>query len=291
MGEHLLLTRGEMSDWWERTVREAKPQHQGGTTQGYYVLTPDGHGVTWDNYIPRLEQFLDRAVREYGRARKGKANVSAADIREFAPQEPPAGTSIIRLHTRIRPVPEGSDPMNRLLGLDYMWILRDEVRDILRSTANTTREVEMPPTLVARLTVFHLIDNVRGQVWAWRPQDVRRANFRVKATGGSGSTRKFTFTGDFAKQSVNPPAWTDRGHEGEIDGEFDVDTKTEQIIRFRMFADCTAWSDQGGNFRPPSGRYKIVTAATEATDDLAHQITPEAANTGNYYLRSRLNTQ
>ncbi|MBI5759947.1 MAG: hypothetical protein HZA46_15625 [Planctomycetales bacterium] len=277
-----------MSDWWARTVREAKPQHQGGSTQGYYILTPDGHGVTWDNYIPRLEQFLDRGIREYARARKGKANVSRADVREFAPQEPPEGTSVIRLYTRIRPVPEGADPMNRLLGLDYMWILRDEMRDILRSTENSTREVEMPPTLVARLTVFHLIDNVRGQVWSWQPRDVRKANFRVKAAGGSGQTRKFTFTGDFAKQSSNPPAWTARGHEGKIDGEFEVDTKTEKIVRFRMFADCTAWSDQGGNFRPPSGRYKIVTAAIEATDELAQQIAPEPANTGNHYLRSRL---
>jgi hypothetical protein len=288
VGEHQLLTGGEMSDWWERTVRETKPQHQGGSTQGYYILTPDGHGVTWDNYIPRLEQFLDRAVREYGRARKGQANVSRADVREFAPQEPPEGTSVIRLYTRIRPVPEGSDPMNRLLGLDYMWILRDEVRDILRSTANSTREVEMPSTLVARLTVFHLVDNVRGQVWSWQPRDVRRASFRVKAAGGSGSTRKFTFTGDFAKQSNNPPAWTDRGHEGKIDGEFEVDTKTEQIVRFRMFADCTAWSDQRGNFPPPSGRYKIVTAAVEATDDLARQIAPEQARSVNFYLRSRV---
>lgn len=277
-----------MSAWWQKAVRQANPQYRGGSTQGYYVLTPDGRGVLWDNYIPRLEQFLDRAVREYANAKKDKAKVSAADIRMCAPQEPPPGTSVIRLYTRIRPIPDGADPMNRLLGRDYMWVLRDEVRDILRSTANQSEDVEMPATFVARLTVFHLIDNVRGQVWPWRPQDVREATFRIKPNGGVGAIRSFVFKGRFAKQSSNPPAWSDRGHEGTVEGEIDVDSRADSIIRFRMFADCTAWSDQGGNFRPPTGRYKIVTGAILATDDLARQITPEPANTGNYYLNLRL---
>lgn len=147
----------------------------------------------------------------------------------------------------------------------------------------------MPPTLVARLTVFHLVDNVRGQVGDWQPRDVQRAKFRMQSASVNGTMRRFTFTGDFAKQSANPPHWCDRGHEGRVDGEFDIDPKTEQITRFRMFADCTAWSDQGGNFHPPSGRYKIVTAAVEATDELARQIAPEQANTGPFYFQTRLN--
>ena len=149
----------------------------------------------------------------------------------------------------------------------------------------------MPPTLVARLTVFHLVDNVRGQVWPWQPRDVKRATFRVKAAGGSAKTRKFTFTGDFAKQSSNPPAWSDRGHEGRVEGEFEVEVASAQIVKFQMFADCQAWSDQRGPFQPPSGRYHIVTAAVAAIDELAQQITPEPANTGNYYLRSRVNSR
>src|SRR6185436_13099079 len=97
--------------------------------------------------------------------------------------------------------------------------------------------VPMPRTLVARLVVFHLVDNVRGQVWPWRPQDVSRATFTARVVRANGNVRTFSFTGDFAKRDAHPPQWNDRGQEGRVEGEFDVDVPGAKIVRFRGYAE------------------------------------------------------
>ncbi len=288
IGEHGILTRGPLSDWWNQTVPQANPQYRGGSTQGYYVIAADGTGIFWDNYIPRLREALDRGLARYRQSPSRRAEISNELLRDAAPQSPPPGTSVVRLFTRIRPVPAGAHSHNNNLGRDYMWVLADEVREML-SAAEGGQPFDMPRTLVARLVTFHLVDNVRGQVWPYRPGDVSRARFTARPTGSDGQVRRFTFTGDYAKRSSNPPHWTDRGQEGRVEGEFEIDATSAKIVRFRALVESQAWdqSDQPRNFPPPPGRYTLLTAITEANDELAQQITPEPAGSGQYYLRPR----
>jgi hypothetical protein len=271
-------------------VRQANPQYRGGSTQGYYVLGGDGSGIVWDNYLPRLGQFLDRGLAAYRRNPPRGGAFPLEMVRVASPQSPPPGTSILRLYTRIRPLPPGAGPMNEMLGRDYMWILPDEVREIISASNKGTQPFPMPRTLVARLVVFHLVDNVRGQVWPYHARSVTRADFTARALRTTGSIRSFSLAGSFAKQDAHPPQWTSRGQEGSVEGEFEVDTGKNAIVRFRALADCRAWSDAIYDrvAPPPSGRYPIMTAMVEASDDLARRIPPEQAAAGDYYLRPQL---
>jgi len=292
IGEHGILTRGPLSDWWNQTVPQANPQYRGGSTQGYYVIAADGTGIFWDNYIPRIGEAVDRGLARYRQSPSRRAEISPQLLRDAAPLPPPPGTSVVRLFTRIRPVPEGAHPHNSNLGRDYMWVLADEVREML-DAGRGGQPFEMPRTLVARLVTFHLVDNVRGQVWAYRPGDVSRARFTARPVGSDGQVRRFTFTGEYAKRSSNPPHWTDRGQEGRVEGEFELDAERGKIVRFRALVESQAWdqSEQPRNFPPPSGRYPLLTAITEANDELSQQITPEPAGTGQYYLRPVLSVR
>jgi hypothetical protein len=290
VGEHIALTRGPLSEWWDAIVKSANPQYRGGSTQGYYIVSGDGRGILWDNYLPRLSQFLERGLAMYRDSGRPPASVPPDWVRAAAPAQPPAGASILRLFTRIRPLPSGAGPMNAMLGRDYMWVLSDEVREMAAASGRGLASFAMPETLVARLIVFHLVDNVRGQVWPWQPQSVREANFTARKVRDSGAIRTISFTGRFAKRDSHPPQWTDRGQEGTVEGEFDIDSGTNRIARFRALADCQAWSDASYDraSAPPAGRYPILTAIVEANDDLSRRVPPEQASAGAYYLRPHL---
>lgn len=268
-------------------VRSAKPQHAGGSTQGYYVLTGDGTGLLWDNYLPRLAQFLDRGLAAFRQRPPRPGGSSPEPARLAAPQAPPPGASVLRLYTRIRPLPAGAGPMNAMLGRDSMWVLREEIQEIVAASNRGGEAFELPRTLATRLVRFHMVDNTRGQVWPWNPRSVRSAVFTARTLRSKGGVRTLSFTGSFAKEDAHPPQWTDRGHEGKVEGEFDVDLAASTLLRFRALAECRAWRDAGYDrvATPPPGRYPVVTALVEATDELARQVAPEPAAAGNAYLR------
>lgn len=270
-----------------------KPQWTPGqSTQGSYVIGWDGVGYAADNYNRdprRLEMLLDRGLTRFRQTPPQPVTIPESYKAASKPPAPPEGVSIIRVFTRVRPLPEGEPEQFTWLGREHMWIYPSEVREMLANTKVGAAAVAMPRTLVARLVLFHIIDNTRGQVLPWRPQDVTKADFSMRATGETGELRTFSFVGDFAKRGTTG-FFTDRGHEGHIDGEFSVDMKTNEILKFRAYCEAQAWAeaphDRPGN--PPKGRYPLVIAMIEADDELATCAPPEASFTGDYYRNVQL---
>ncbi len=286
VGEHLALTRGPLARWWAETVRQANPGYRGGSTQGYYVLAADGAGLAWDNYLPRLPEFLERGLATFRRAGAVDRD-PPRELRSTPSPEAPEGASVLRLYTRLHPPPAGAGPMYRLLGRDYMWVLAEEVAAILSASERESGAFAAPESLAARLVLFHMVDNTRGSVWAWSPSSVRSARLSLRRLRDRGALRTFSVTGSYRKQDSHPPQWTDRGQEGSLEGELEIDTRARKIVRMRVLADSTAWSDAtyDRNFPPPPGRYPILTAIVDAQDDLARRVAPEPSLSGGFYLR------
>ncbi len=252
----------------------------------------DGVGYTFDNYNRdprRLSALLDRGLARFHQNPPRQVSIPAEYMQAAAPHRPPASVSVIRVFTRIRPLPAGEPPEFTWLGRDHMWIFADEVRQMLAASENNNQPFPMPRTLLARLVVFHIIDNTRGQVVPWKPQDVSKADFTMRAIRNASGRRTFTFRGDFAKRG-RTDFFTNRGHEGHIEGELDVGIKTEKIVRFRAYGEAQAWAE-APTFRPtnpPRGRYPLVIAMVEANDALGQCAAPEVAETGSYYEHIQL---
>jgi len=281
---------GPLREWWVRTVRQANPRWQGASTQGYYVLDGDGTGIVWDNFPPRLAQFLDMGVQLYRQREHGPPlTLAAGQSSATAPRTPPPGASVLKLYTRIRPLPADAGEHNALMGRDFMWVLQEEVREMLARSGSGSAAFPLPNSLVGRLTVFHLVDNTRGQVWAYQTGALQSASLTGRVLRNSGSTRTLALQGSYAKRDSHPPQWTDLGQEGTLEGECDLDTATGRLTRFRVHADSRAWTDAVYDpRRPPRGRYPIQTAILEATDALSRQIPPEPSHTGMHYLRPHI---
>jgi hypothetical protein len=279
-GDRQFLERS-LGDWWSTLVQTANPRHpRGMTTQGSYVVGWDGTAYAFDNYNRDSRRFsilLDRGIAGFKRtppAGHARADTSFTEVCKISPL--PSDVSVIGVFARIRPLPSGADAQNSRLGRDTMWIYDDEAREILRSET-------MPRTLAARIVLFHILDNVRGQVVPWQPRDVRQCDFSLKKL----EPNQFAFHGKFLKQG-STAFFSDRGHEGAIDGALTIDPKTSKVTRFRAYSAGVAWgkAPYARPDVPPAGRYPLVIGMKEVVD-ASKCVLPAGAGAGDGYRHPR----
>jgi hypothetical protein len=262
-------------------VRALNPRlPQGMTTQGSYVIGCDGTPYAWDNMnrdSHRFASLLDRGMTAF-RARPPGSAAQMESVAEVCKLSPlPSDVSVVAVYARIRPLPAGAHQENASLGRDYMWIYDDEARSIL-STG------QIPGSLSGRIVLFHVLDNVRGQVVPWRPQDVSLCDFTTTKL----ASNRFSFHGKFAKQGTTG-FFTDRGHEGTIDGELTIDPSSAKITKFRAYSSGVAWG-KAPTWRPdvpPPGRYPLQIAMEEVTDT-SKCVEPAYAGMGGGYRFPRV---
>jgi hypothetical protein len=219
---------------------------------------------------------LDAALEKFGQeaspsARERTLTIAAAAA-PFA-KTPDPTTSVVRVFSRIRPLPEGAHVLNTSVGRDHLWIYADEVRQMLAASAED-RETPfpLPPSLAARMTRFHLIDNVRGEPDMWEANQIKQADFTLRRVADTNTTRTFAFTGTFAQELPNG----ERGQHGTIEGEFTAYKESAMITHFRAYSGGEAWGASTYTQHAPPGRFPLVMAMVE-TDDAVSRIVPPQA--------------
>lgn len=259
----------------------------GDTAQGLYIVGADGkfYGFINDNDPKDVLSFLSKGRSSFQKDAPSQTSISADELSEPFSDRPPADASVVRLFTRIRPVPAGSDKLNNSVGRDHLWILGKEVKEIVARSGEGHKSFPMPRSLVARLVLFHLVDNVRGEPDTWNEDEVKQALFSAEMVHDDGAIKTFNFHGDFSAQTADDK----RGITGTIDGEFDIDSG-DQISKFRAFAQAQAWGVSRFTPGAPPGRFPLVIAMIEANDDISRVVPPEALYPGHWYLRADLPT-
>ncbi len=267
----------------------------GGRTQGLYTLSADGTAFGWLNtHDPTsVNKFLD-AAREKFRARKAVAVKIADEERKsrFA-ETPGATTSVIRVFTRVPPLPENANAPSspseyssivhqlntKSMGRDHLWVYAEEVREILAGGERSKGDFALPATLAGRIVRYHLHDNVRGTADMWEPAQVRRADFTVREISRAKGARVFSLRGTFAMQ-LDTGA---RGQEGWLQGEFTIDPGAAKITRFRAYSEGKAWGRSKHTLEEPAGRFPLVIAMVETNDAVSRIVPPHFIWMGNQY--------
>ena len=256
------------------------------TVQGFFVAGADGTNYGWRNErSPRIvARFLDASLAAYRKRAPRTVSLTGAAPHRSAVKVPNASTSVVRVFSRIRPVPAGADPRNKDVGRDHFWVLSSDVRALRAASPGDGRPFPMPPALVARLVRFHLVDNVRGEPDMWTAEDVRKADFTARRRRSANGADSFVFHGAFAQRTPNGR----RGLEGRIWGEFDVPSATDKVVRFRAFGKGQAWGRSRYTPRPPRRRFPMVFALVEADDAAARTVSPQAVSSGEAYPELRI---
>ncbi len=250
-----------------------------GTLQGVYVAGPDGtpyaytniHYPTEADYPKVRERFLawmDAALRKARASPPARVEVSAEEIRGGAPDPVPPATSVVRVFGRLR-MADAAHPANRGVGRDHFWIFADEVRGLLQGG----EAPRLPPALLARLVRFQLLDHTRNVGVPYGEKDVRKADFALRVLRKEGGVTTLALSGDFAAERHDADSGEKVGIEGTLRGEIDLDASKALVVRFRAFGEATGWGDVKRTCAP-EGKYPMVFAFVEATDELSRAIPP-----------------
>ena len=245
--------------WWEQFK----------TYQGLYVVGADGtpydYQVVWKLSASKYMKALGPAMERVRKNPSKKVAITRRTIENARPESPDPSTSVLRVFSRVRPVPKGADPSNQGIGRDHMWIWRDEVQELLRTG-------EMPDRIVGRFIRFHLLDTVRNVSAQFGEGDVRKAEFTMKLLLENRRTRTFTFTGTYASRGTTEADDKGFGVEGTLSGEFEIDVQKAKILRFRAYGEATCWGQLGT--MAPKGKYPLVFAVVDANDEISSTVPP-----------------
>lgn len=278
----------ELSHFFWQIVRQtdAWRTQAGQTTQGYYVFDAAGRlfGYLNNRNVDELLALLRKAERQFAAA--PPARLDLPDEMPSVQPSPPAGATVAQVFSRIEPLPAGVNKLNAGVGRDYLWILPEEVRALERGV--------FPPTLAARLTRFHLWDNVRGEPDLWERDQVREAKFTA-TPHRAGDNVRVVIDGSFDIEAPAglrgyrsrelPPS----GYEGTLRGEIEIDEKTQRVTRLELYADGEAWGESTFTPHAPPDRFPLKIAFVLAEDRLSREISPRGVIYGfDEYLHSTL---
>jgi hypothetical protein len=269
----------------DHDLREQLKQHgdEGNTAQGLYIVGADGKLYGWINnhHVDVVHKFLEKGLVSFRTDPSASVQITESQINEKFSNAPAPTTSVVRIFSRIRPVPSGSDELNNGVGRDHLWILENEVQQIGESSHDDGRPFALPSRLVARLVRYHLIDNVRGEPDMWKGNEVKQSNFSARYLGSNSSGKTYELHGEFS-QTKND---NKRGSKGTLYGRFEIAKEQTKMTNFRAYAQMTAWGESRFTPGAPIGQFPMEIAMIEANDDVSKVVPPQAMyDWPDYYL-------
>ncbi len=249
--------RNDVRDWFLAAAGKANPRiAQGVTAQGFYVMGAEGSAFGFNNNrsVERVVGFATKGLASFRNASLVK--VAIPEPKDVQPK-PPAGTTVLRVYSRILPVPKGSDPANENVQRDHFWVLDGE----LGATVSDA--------LIRRVCRFAFVDAIRGEPDFWQTGELKTSSFRIVLPG--------LLKGEFTMATADGK----RGIEGKFEAEFSA--SGGRVSAFRGYAEGTAWGS--GTYTPgaPEGKFPIKFAFVMAPRS-KDTVAPQAAMFGREYL-------
>jgi hypothetical protein len=252
---------------------------KGITSQGFYVAAPDGKGYGFNNNrsVERVNWFMDNAVKKMKDNPPQVVEIPQSEIEAPFARSPGEGTSVLRIFSRIRPVPAGSHKSNNTVARDHIWIYKKEADEILEASKKAAGQAfPLTKVVVGRLVRFHLVDNIRGEPSFWQPQEVKKADFTCRLLPGSGPA-SMQITGAFEMQTADGS----RGMTGRLDGQ--ITFAKGGLSTFKAYGEATAWGAGTYTPNPPAGKFPMVFAIVQVNDATSKIVTPQAATWAGEY--------
>jgi len=265
--------RNPVRDWFIPVATKVKPDiAKGQTSQGKYVVAADGtaYGFNNNRSVERVLALMDKSLAQFRANPPAPVEISKDLLNAQAEAKTPDGASVVRLYTRIKPAPLGSDSANENVNRDHLWILPDEAAALSKG--------EFPESLKYRLARFALVDNVRGEPDHWRAAEVLQADFTAKL----GRDFSVKLAGKFRMATADRA----RGYEGTFEGEAQIEPGG-RLKGFKGIAEGEAWGRSTYTPDPPEGRFPLKVAFTLAAPGTPHVVNPQAVFYDREYLTGR----
>lgn len=262
---HALQNRkSELGSWFINAITPVNQRvADNNTAQGFYVVTAGGKAYGFNNNrsVDRVLNFMASGLKQFHADPSHSANVQDLDAR--APQAP-TGAAIVRVYSRIDPVPMGAHSSNANIQRDHLWILADELKQLQNG--------QIAPQLVERLCRFVFVDAVRGEPNFWQESEVKSKDFKASIRAG-----KVNVSGTFWMETRT----ADRGVKGSLEMILDVDSG--QLISIKGYAATTAWGQGTYTPNPPAGKFNLNFAFV-LPESMRDVVPPQGLLAGRDYL-------
>jgi hypothetical protein len=232
-------------EFFAKVIRQAG-RGTDGYSQGFYLFTPQGKLLQFDNTLSadRMKQMLARALKEFDPAGEAPKIEEGRKDTRFS-YELPEGGLIVYVTSKVL---GGYDPTDRkdairraALGRDHLWLRRDEAEALTKG--------ELPESVKLRLARFHLVDNTRGEPPLWGRDEVRQLQLTLRGGRLTGSVHLETRAGD-------------RGYRAQLLGF--VEAKDNKVVRFDAVAKGLFWGEGTYTSGAPKGKFPFAVAFTLA---------------------------
>ncbi len=227
--------------------------------QGVYAATIEGELLGCDgdpHSAERTLQMIEEALTKW-KTRKTQLKKSTVDVLlerdpDFVWQYPEDG---LVLHVGIHDLPRQVDrrPDNwrhHAHNLDYVWILRDEMLEIIPPRVRAGDVVPFPRKLTRRLARFHLLDYVHGETPPWPSEVADRAEIELHITRATKSMVEATLKGKapLCERNVEGTG-IERGFDATLLGKLVFDRRKQRFSRFDVVAVGSRWGSTGHSGR------------------------------------------
>lgn len=284
--------QSSIKDWFVPMAGSVNPRlARNETAQGFYIAGADGTAYGWYHQFrdpQRVSAFMDGAVAKFRQKPPAAVDVPQQNVKGPGNTPPDPSTSVVRIFSRIRPLPAEADRIAMAVGRDHIWIYADEVKAMVDASAKVGVEFALPPSIVFRLARFHFISNVKGQPGTWKANEVQKAAVSAKVIAVTSNRRTLSLLGEFAIES---PTGAD-GFTGKLEGELELDAKTNKVARFRAYVEGEGFGDhswaRGSEYAAREGtrgRFPLVFALVDANDTVARTLPPSALYYGAPYAK------
>ena len=237
------------------------------TRQGTYAVAPSGAflGSINTRSATEMQQMLESALAAWDRLPPEQRRLTpeqAAALRQVArPRERyPADGLVLEVVTRDLGEPTCDDWRAHAWNRDWAWFSLEEARAFVPLLPRVGERMAVPQGLVRRLACTHLVDDVRGQVSRFRPEDVEFARLEVEVTAFRGDLVTLRLRGasrtsargrwpvnDFADAVA--PAQQERGFAAELQGSAQFDRAERRFVAFELVAKGERWGGTQFNER------------------------------------------
>lgn len=251
-------------DFYRKIAGQGPRNNFQGTTQGFYVATPAGELLLYNNNRDpeKVFRLIKKSLTEF---KSQHSSVLVEQIerettdKRYNPK-PPEGGLVVRVHAKILDGYEPTDDQWRsifqnAMSRDNLWVTAAEHRALIKG--------EFPASLQQRIARFHLVDNTRGEPPMWRPNEIRDLQIN-------------TGRGDIAGQVLLNTDGDERGYDASLKGRIEV--HDDKVTRFDMVCLGSFWGEGRYTRGAPEGRFKLAISFTLADGtDIADAIPPQGS--------------
>jgi len=262
--------------WKKRFDVTHRKNHQGlyAATVECELLSADGDPHSAERTLGMLQKALEKWKTRKTQLEKSTIPPLKERDGDFRWEYPSDG---LVLQVGIRDLPRQVDLRPRnwrrdAHNLDYMWIKREEMLQIVPKEVKEGDIIPFPPHLTQRLARFHLLDYVHGETPPWPAEVAARATISLSVKQVSMEKIEFTLTGSAPLCERNVEGTTvERGFNATLYGRLVFNRRQEKFSRFDVVAVGTRWGSTGHSGRrndddPAPMGIAFTIAGTQARD-------------------------